>query len=402
MIAGGANNSHLEEVVRERLSPTANFSEARISLSRINSSPAVLQLPNKWKLQSKATGPAIAAQLAATWSARSKSLVLQLGDDEAKDKAAETFIAQMYGIVAAMVADRVVGRDGERDVSQAIWRMCQERTMLMNRGDFRSLVRGKSIPLICADHFPLWRLQPLYYPSTLETRDPIRAVGDFENLIRENLRVLGQEHRLAGIDIGAIAVLVRELFANTHHHARTDIAGNMLRRSVRGVNFALRSVDPTNRSFSGGLTVLGEYYQSFASLRTASQIPFAEISVIDSGPGLAARRCNKALTPNTSIEAEVALVLDCFKKESSSFKTMGHGWGLPRVMQILKSSGGFIKVRTGRLSLYRWFDPQRRNDEADLEEDVDFKDTEFDGGIEAHAPVTGAAITILVPLGLGN
>ncbi|TAX01962.1 hypothetical protein ELI07_32755 (plasmid) [Rhizobium leguminosarum] len=390
------------DIVREKLAASTDFPQARLSLSKIKPLPAVLQLPIKWKLQSKATGPAIAAQLAITWSARSKEFALQLGDDEPAEKAAETFLAQMYGIVAAMMADKVIGRDGKRDISQAIWRMCQTRATTMDRGDLRALVRGRSIPLICVDHSSLWRLQPLYYPSKALTSDPVRSVDDFGHLIGDALRVLGQEQRLANIHIGSIAILVRELFANTHHHARTDLNGSALRRSVRAVNFALRSVDPTNVASSGRLKILAEYYQTFADIRTSTEMPFAEISVIDSGPGLAARRRQQQLAPETSIQDEIELVRDCFRKATSSFNTIAHGWGLPRVMQILKSSGGFIKIRTGRLSLYRWFDPHSRSDVSFDEDDIDFKDTEFGDDIVPHAPVTGAAITILFPLGLDS
>jgi hypothetical protein len=71
------------------------------------------------------------------------------------------------------------------------------------------------------------------------------------------------------------------------------------------------------------------------------------------------------------------------------------------VMQVLKSSGGFMRLRTGRLSLYRWFPPEKSNTRFE-DSDLEIYDTHGGDSILAHPRVAGAAFTILIPMGLGN
>jgi len=60
-----------------------------------------------------------------------------------------------------------------------------------------------------------------------------------------------------------------------------------------------------------------------------------------------------------------------------------------------------MRLRTGRLSLCKWFPPGVANPQFS-EKDLDFVSITGESAITENARVSGAVFTVLVPMGLGN
>ena len=89
--------------------------------------------------------------------------------------------------------------------------------------------------------------------------------------------------------------------------------------------------------------------------RNDQRLRFIEFCVFDSGLGLARRWLDDKWSPSISLPAEYSACLECLKKHRSSSNRRDKGRGLAEVMTTLASLNGFLKIRSGRLSLYRDF-----------------------------------------------
>jgi hypothetical protein len=207
-------------------------------------------------------------------------------------------------------------------------------------------------------------------------------------------------------DLGPIlkdlAVTLRELFINTHYHARHDGNGERYRRGVRAITVAQRNVAlPDVDGFSGGLEPLRGYLNALKRVEDRQTIKLVELTVIDSGPGFAARMNGGELSEQASIERERELVQDCFLKNVTSITDQGYGLGLTRILQALKARRGYLSLRTGRLALFKFFSPEHDLQSSALTAD-DFRlqgIERADGAATWGRPVAGTVVTILVPVG---
>ncbi|CDX51580.1 conserved hypothetical protein [Mesorhizobium plurifarium] len=380
------------------LSRRAAYGECEQVIDGFARRSSVLTVPNKWPFEARPGGSAAGAQLAISWARSNDQTTLQLASDEAPEDAARSLLHRTYGLVATLFADRIIGRDGHRDVTSGMLRLAVARLRELYSGELNRIIHGGVIALLSMDHIELDGPNPLLYqPISGAVRD------DFQGVVNQALRrlVSRQRLRLNELEIDIIAGLLKELFSNTHVHARTDLNGALYRRSARGVLFALRPVEIPSDSHTGGLPGLRDYYASMVDVSVRPRVEFLEVSVFDSGPGLAARALGKPIDEGMSIDHEYDLVRECFLKNFTTQNDPSHGLGLPRVMQALKACGGFMRLRTGRLSLCKWFPPQAENVPF-LADDARLIDTSGAKEIKKYAAVAGASFSILIPMGLGS
>lgn len=380
------------------LSRRAAYGECERALEGFARRASVLTVPNKWPFEARPGGAAAGAQLAVSWARSNNPATLQLASDEAPEDAARSLLHRTYGLVATVFADRIIGRDGRRDVTAGMLKLAVARLRELYSGDLDRMIHGGVIALLSVDHIELDGPNPLLY-------QPVSGAvrGDLQGVVNRALgRLVNRQRlRLEEVETDVIAGLLKELFSNTHVHARTDLNGAFYRRSARGILFALRPVDTPHDSHAGGLKVLREYYASIADASARPRVEFLEISVFDSGPGLAARALGKPVEQAMPINQEYDLVRGCFLKNFTTQSDPSHGLGLPRVVQALKACGGFMRLRTGRLSLCKWFPPRTQNVQFSPD-DTRFIDAGGDDEIKSYAPVTGASFSILIPMGLGS
>ena len=100
-----------------------------------------------------------------------------------------------------------------------------------------------------------------------------------------------------------------------------------------------------------------------------------------------------------SLEDELQAVLACLRKGGTSKPGDTSGNGLYRIMEVVRRAGGFVRIRSGRLSLVRAFPSHAPPLDA---ADIAVEDA-VDGGIP-HTPrawAEGTTISVLLPLNRG-
>lgn len=224
--------------------------------------------------------------------------------------------------------------------------------------DIRSITKT-TIPLFCVDNARrLSRPNRLYNPGS----EHVRSRRDFENLFNSaSNTILPQARKISDQRlISAAASLIYEAFLNTHEHAQTDALGVPYRRSVRGILIGSRYIKRDHLHLSAaGHRPIQDYFRAWRPDHAGAQHgQFVEISIFDSGAGLAQTWLQKKgviaggiLENEVSIDAEFDAVLGCFRKGGTTKMGETSGNGLFRIMRVVSDNGGFIRVRSGRLSL---------------------------------------------------
>ncbi len=218
---------------------------------------------------------------------------------------------------------------------------------------------GDRVFLASIDHHPRWRIPPCYFPTgEVRHRDDFVALA--ESMAKKATSGRGGSPITADVR-GPLGAILHELFKNTHEWARTDEHGVPLLRSVRGLLAQGHSwAEQEALEVADGSPALAAYL-SAPGVRTAEgRWRFLELSVFDSGPGLARRWLSGhpegAADPiNPTPEEEYRACVECFVRWNSSTRAGHKGLGLHEVMRTLSRLGAFFRVRTGRLSLYRDF-----------------------------------------------
>lgn len=342
-------------------------------------------------------------QVISTWSrsiAETDSVLLTHAQAPYAAQTVANLVDTLPGLVSVLMSAQVVARDGQTSMLAAAYEDARQRIEAMDAGRFRETARGTATTLLCADHTTKRALQPFYH-STTDGGAHVRGESDFVDLAGDLIiAALGdiRKHDLEFKDVEAVGVMLRELFANTHYHARTDATGHPYRRSVRGTHFAQHWLNESEK-VSGGFPPLEEYLASvIARPRRGANAKLLEISVFDSGPGYAARAAGQAIDDDVPLEREYELVRNCLLRNVSTRKQDGAGIGLPRMLSRLKGRGGFIRLRTGRLSLFRSF--AGKQDTALVDADYELNDAGGGAaGFTRHAPAVGAVVTLLFPIG---
>tara|TARA_R110002124_G_scaffold257727_1_gene423432 strand:+ start:11529 stop:12686 length:1158 start_codon:yes stop_codon:yes gene_type:complete len=228
------------------------------------------------------------------------------------------------------------------------------------------------------------RVQPHSWFSHLiaQSSDLMTAKQDRATLLKAGLPELGS--------------VLRELIDNADQHAVTDVAGNKYKKALRGTSIKLNRIsrkdalDYSDREPELARFILKHFLKS-------ETLDFLEISVIDSGPGLARRWLTaKEGRPVDSLEKldfadELRATLDCFRSHTSSKPdAAASGMGLYLALQALNKLKAYVRVRTGRLSLNQAF--QGRSGMMEFEPSAR-------GAKERLATTEGTVFTICIPVG---
>jgi hypothetical protein len=272
--------------------------------------------------------------------------------------------------------------------------------------------------LYCIDGHPSGLPTQLYSNKELADWDGFRVVvNGLVGIIGSNrtpsARFLDRANSIANI--------LFELFKNTHEHARAGIEYEVLGYSVRGLYARYYDPDHLRRQFPSSRDELMSMRLSPAevytwsllqqeSTRSRRQSSLAdsgvlEISVFDSGPGLAAR-WHGADTRQLAVSQELDFVLSCLAKGQSTSNRPAKGFGLWNVLQELRALRGFVRIRTNRIHMFREFNVAR---DAALQTDgglsgtpkemlFDWKKRVVTSASECP-PIAGTLISVLLPLG---
>ncbi len=201
----------------------------------------------------------------------------------------------------------------------------------------------------------------------------VKREGDIRIVIQDVLVQLAPDWKAMYVRevTESLAHLVHELVENSDWWARFDQRGVEYAKGVRAVTFRLIEIDQDNlHMFAGGNTHIQAYL--LHSLTTHEKVrdeppsshpgvvrklSFVELSMVDSGPGLARRWLANRPENKVSIDrlSEISLqeeedaVIECFKKWRTSSGSSLRGVGLFSIASLLRKRNGFLRLRTGRL-----------------------------------------------------
>lgn len=364
-----------------------------------------LRLPNTLKADAIG-GQASLLQLVITWARRAtENTPLRIYADGNDEVSIGHFSRTAVGLVALNFARAIRGYGDaaiERSKAMETALPFVEAMHFGHLSDLRAFAKT-TIPLICIDNAKrLARPNRLYSPNS----DQVRSRRDFADLLHAAGGVIIPRSRPISDPrlISAAASLMYEAFLNTHEHAQADAAGNAYRRSVRGVLIGSRYIkrDKLVPSASGHRPI-EDYFQAWRPDHPAAQhAQFVEMSIFDSGAGMAQTWLQKKgrvstgiLGSQISIEDEFQAVLSCFRKGGTTKGGETSGNGLFRIMRVVSDNGGFIRVRSGRLSLVHVAGVPGHQSDVDegLEDSID-------GGRpnQPRAWADGTLITAMLPL----
>jgi hypothetical protein len=295
-----------------------------------------------------------------------------------------------------------------------------QEQLLANQSNWPDLASVRdSAFLLCADHKPPEYGLPdqLYRQHKPEGLLPWAGV---HQLLDHLTKAVSPAVAPAWIDARpalreALATIFAETFKNTHDHAREDIDGSDLETSVRAIYARFYSMQDAIASIpADGATQAERYVRSFAP-RTfkpgvrAPDLPavggFLELSILDSGPGMAARWLRRPvhdLDPRQQLEA----VLQCFGKGRTTTTSPGRGFGLWKVLISLTGLRGFISVRTNSIHAFRQFGYSAMTGQEELpdgqrvpkEQLYDWK-RGYSTVPSEYPHVQGTVISFLLPMG---
>lgn len=370
-----------------RLKTDSSWKSCEETLEAIASSlsPEDLAVPNRVK-GAYLGGEVAQAQVITTWAnGNPHGELLTWADDPSK---AETLVEGLPGLVAGLLGRRIRSAVDKREFDQTAYRLALRRLDALHDAPPKR-EKGMRVDVVCADH--LGRKSPQAFYREVDGGHAPVTLAEFEPTVDRILDLtvpsaysewLSTEHR------GVVTDLLYEAFKNTHEHARSDLNGRDLSISFRGIVARHHSFPRTNLAQAAVESVpLARFLERLEPpMAGNSQIQLLELSVFDCGLGYAShlrRLPLQELTP----EDEITAVKQCFEKNVSSKSLSGAGQGLALIDGLLGDYNGFLRLRTGRLSLCRSGSGP-----------LDLVDTATGGEPVPRSSVCGTVLTCILPM----
>lgn len=340
-----------------------------------------LRLPAQISYGGAFSFSAVAVQCIATWARlhdgrRRVRLAAEFADDEGTRARIAGSLFSMCGLY---FAQEVVAGSVPFLRNQALEAVAP-RVFAMQDYKYQDTLRGPSAALCCFERAKIEFLNPLYAVPKRGTSEvtTIRSESEFASILPEMLDACSAEvsNALTEDQRFALSQLVHQLFKNADVHTVCDVHGNEYETGVRGIQ--VREIRIANENMraafvSGDHTLLAylakvgrrEVIRSqgqlskTASLEAWPSTRFIEITVFDTGPGLALRwlASKKGIEryADVSRAEELEAVKECFQLHASTHINQMKGDGLPIALKAMRDLKAFMFLRTGRLALYQDF-----------------------------------------------
>jgi hypothetical protein len=196
-----------------------------------------------------------------------------------------------------------------------------------------------------------------------------------------------------------LGVLLYELIKNTNDWGRTDLGNAPLRPSLRGILFTRFNMLISGALASaGGNAQLESFVNHMGNQSKDGYVRFLELSIFDSGPGLAARWLNRVMNADVPLSDELEACFACLSKHRTTSGASTRGLGLYDVMKTLQDLRAYVRLRTGRLALCRNFvdAPLQHSEQINGPELYDW--TNESSVPTSMAPTEGTLFSIVIPL----
>lgn len=371
----------------------------------------------KWEIGGKCA----LFQFILTWrqNCPESNLVTNIDSRDNIDKELKKAVDYDHILISFIVADHILSSNKNKRLNNKAYKYVRQELdkMDIKKGKSTGLARkGLNAFLICTDKTDIHKFSHFsprhFYHHTGRVRDK----EEFAGLISDIFSNITTKKRIPDSaslfydDINPqkfnyLGSILYELFLNTHIWATTNHIEEEIEDSVRGIfidvyqSTAKRFRDISMKSNPQRKFIENQYDDA------NSNLTFMEVSVFDSGPGLAAQDFEHEWDSNISLNDEFAACLRCLRKWETTTNESQRGGGLVNVMRNLTSLEGFWRVRTGRLNLCRNFAdrPYREmppDQQPTLFDDPDLVDW-YSGdasGLTQLPRAEGVLSTMLIPL----
>ncbi|WP_432472344.1 hypothetical protein [Amphritea sp. HPY] len=365
-------DSFMVDISTERLIRSANFKDLELLAAKIlNQDNVKLQIPNTLSFSGGFGMEGAVLQVFATWLRSSRSHIIHTAASEpGNSELFESLCNQLFGLCALRLADKVWSTS-KLDVSiQTALKPAIPIFQKLRAEDYKNAFKGMylTIPAIKAPVVPKGRDRE--YDSPLYNNDQVVGAEKFFKITDRALKaVLPNSVSHSSINdqvIENLSEILRELFTNTHRHARADVKGHPYKKNFRGIIFNMielsaSRMDELSTASGASVLFLGDWKPSGNEKFRA-----LDITVVDSGPGYA-RRWHGLDKDKLTLEQEKVAIVECFTKHRSSDQTDSSGSGLSNVLRDLKELKGWFRLRTGRTLVEKSFFNYEGSNRIELE-----------------------------------
>lgn len=342
------------------------------------------------------------AQFIVTWARAYEQSVLHLYAPVEEAIAQIPQVAKSAaGLFALIMSSEIHAEDHQVIDRRAALMAVRPLIEAMFDGDIRNTsstkgARPTAINLFSVNYAKREFIKPFYFDHNSPRVQPSSW---FSELIAHSSSLMtANKDRAALLKAGLpeLGSVLFELIDNADQHATTDVVGNKYKKALRGASIKLNRISRQDAlGYSDREPELARFI--LKHFLRSEFLDFLEISVIDSGPGLARRWLTaKEGRPVESLEQldfdeELSATLECFKRHvSSKPDPETSGIGLHTALQALNKLKAYVRVRTGRLSLNQAF--QGRSGIMEFEPSAR-------GTKERLVAAEGTVFTICIPVG---
>lgn len=375
-------------------------------INKLNLKNAPLQLPVDTTAYAFG-GLASAIQAVNTWARASASRTVKLRSSKSIDVISDVIVRPHKFSATMMARSIVLDSAPKQEVRLQINSLAKQAIEMQSQHQYGQQ-RGGLCWFSFVDHSSK-AFDPNFYIKENNSKPTLRQPEQFKAIIKamaeKVISISGGAKAPVDDDLDHLGRIFYELFLNTHEHgSRGEARSEWLKPGMRiiyaqGVNLT----EAGEKGITQQQPVLSEYVASLEEkLGIQGNRRFLELAIVDSGLGYCGRwLADNPLDVSTgglSLQEEYGIFKKCFNFRNTSTSRNNKGNGLPVVMDRLTKLNGFMRVRSGRLSLYRDFvvSPQAKDDACEF----------FDWSTQAVASestsemseVAGVAISLLIPL----
>jgi hypothetical protein len=366
-----------------------SFSGLEDFLHEVHQSPGQsLKLPLQVRRGGAFSFSAVALQAVATWARihtgeRQLVVARQFATDEiTKSRLSGT----LFGMAGLYFANELLAGDIKLSRPEGL-EAVTPRVFAMQDYRYRDTLRGQNSALCCFERAKLEFIQSLYAIPARGNADTttVRSESEFKVVLSRLLDACasGTSNSLEDTQLEVLSQLVHQLIKNADVHTQTDAKQTLSKSGIRGLQVRVISIGDEeafsdfvaeDRALHAYLVKLGRRRVvrergaagKQSKLSDWQSTSFAEITVFDTGPGLALRWLSKktgAVKYADFDEAqELEAVKSCFELHATSHTSPMKGDGLPIALQAMRSLRAFMFLRTGRLALFQDFSSGSKTD----------------------------------------
>ncbi|WP_139372413.1 hypothetical protein [Pseudomonas fluorescens] len=349
---------------------------------------APLQVPkdavNKYK---GAMHDASRLQMLTTWARVADSSILNFH----KSNSAKSVLADLGtyspGIAVARLAMGIKVGDEYISRREAL-RSATTKMINTDVGNMNNIIHGRTIDLPCVSGVNVQYLKPLF---AARDKTAVRDKSGMREMLGQLFGIINKKDAglIPDTFIDACSIFTSELFLNTQEHATTDHRGEPYDGHVEGMIVSWDEMEARffKKDFEGHQRLREFWEREKVTIRGSEGIRCLQLSFFDTGPGFASRHSGLDVD-DLSIAEERTYLSKCLLKNITTKNQTGSGGGLALVLEELRTIGGLIRIRSGRLSIFNCF----RKDQLDSIHSFD------DWSDKGLGKVSGALVSILVPL----